>query len=239
VLFKNRKVKNSSISNSEIEELATNLQRFIWNNRSMIWKNNTPDKPLDILNPESAIKAIGYIFNKQTTLGQHKVNGKLFEVAGLINNQTNEISISEHFTPEIQRFTAAHELGHAILHKQNVLHRDRALDGSHDTLARDKTEKQADKFAAYFLMPKKQVVKIFTSIFLTNKFVINDLTSFALTSDPVGDLTKECGNLRGLSRKLASTESYNGKHFPSMAKRFNVSEEAMAIRLEELELLKF
>ena len=237
--FKNKKGTYSVSSNADIEELAIQFQRFIWEYRDEIWKNNTPQNPLDILNPENAIKVIGYEFNKKTTLGQHEVSGKLFEVAGLINNQAREISISEQFSIETQRFTTAHELGHAILHNQSVLHRDRALDGSHDSPVRDKTEYQADKFATYFLMPKRQVIKIFSSIFLTDRFVINDLTGFALGSDSVGGLIKECGNLRGLSRKLASTESYNGKHFTSMAKRFNVSEEAMAIRLEELELLEF
>ncbi|MEQ1739407.1 MAG: cyclodeaminase/cyclohydrolase family protein [Methyloglobulus sp.] len=237
-IFKNKKGTNSVSSNTDLEALAIQFQRFIWEYRDEIWKNNTPQNPLDILSPENAIKVIGYEFNRKTTLGQHEVNGKLFEVAGLISNQTREISISEQFSIETQRFTTAHELGHAILHNQSVLHRDRALDGSHDSPVRDKTEYQADKFATYFLMPKKQVVKIFTSIFLTDRFVINDLTAFALISGTADDLRKECRDLPGLSRKLASTESYNGKHFTSIAKRFNVSEKAMAIRLEELGLLE-
>ena len=88
-------------------------------------------------------------------------------------------------------------------------------------------------------MPKKQVVRIFTSIFLTKKFVINDETAFAFALNSVDALLNESLNLRGLSRKLACAESYNGKHFTSLAKRFNVSVETMAIRLEELELLEF
>jgi Zn-dependent peptidase ImmA (M78 family)/formiminotetrahydrofolate cyclodeaminase len=236
--FKNKKGTNSFSSNTDIEALAIQFQRFIWKYRDEIWKDSAPQNPLDILNPENAIKIIGYQFNRETTLGQHEVNGKFLEVAGLIDNQTKEISISEQFSAETQRFTAAHELGHAMLHKQNVLHRDRALDGSHDSPVRDKTEYQADKFATYFLMPKKQVLKTFTSIFLTQKFVINDETAFAFKLRSVDELVKECSSLRGLSRKLASVESYNGKHFTSIAKRFNVSVETMAIRLEELDLLE-
>ena len=236
--FKNKKSTHLVSSDTDIEELATQFQRIIWEYRNEIWKNDTPQNPLGILIPENAIKVIGYEFNKKTTLGQHKVNGKLFEVAGLIDNQAREISISEQFSIETQRFTTAHELGHAILHNQTVLHRDRALDGSHDSLPRDKTEYQADKFATYFLMPKKQVVRIFTSIFLTHKFVINNETAFAFALNSVDALLNESVNPRGLSRKLASAESYNGKHFTSIAKRFNVSVETMAIRLEELDLLE-
>ena len=34
------------------------------------------------------------------------------------------------WTTSGQRFTIAHELGHAILHRQTVLHRDKPIDGS-------------------------------------------------------------------------------------------------------------
>ena len=98
--FKNKKGTHSVSSDTGIEELATQFQRIIWDYRDQIWKNDTPQNPLGILIPENAIKVIGYEFNKKTTLGQHKVNGKLFEVAGLIDNQAREISISEQFSIE-------------------------------------------------------------------------------------------------------------------------------------------
>ncbi|MEE9339098.1 MAG: cyclodeaminase/cyclohydrolase family protein [Methylococcaceae bacterium] len=236
--IKGFKYQSSTLSNQEIENLAINFQRVIWKYRNKIWKNNTPENPLDSLNPEVISKILGYEFNEHSTLGQHEVDGKLYEVAGLINNQEKEISISNQFPLETQRFTAFHELGHALLHEQNVLHRDRALDGSLHSPTRDKTERQADKFASYFVMPKKQVINIFHSIFKTDKFLINELTSFALISGSIDDLKNECGDLRALSRKLASTEIYNGEHFSSIAKQFKVSVGAMAIRLEELELLE-
>lgn len=88
-------------------------------------------------------------------------------------------------------------------------------------------------------MPKKQVNKQFNALFLTHLFQINDLTANALKYDSAQELLQEIGSLRALSRKLASAEFYNGKPFNSMAKRFNVSIEAMAIRLEEMKLVTF
>ncbi len=238
-IFKDKNMAGTISSNADIEHLTVHLQRIVWKYRNKIWLNNAPKNPLELLNPEVIINIVGYEFNKDTTLGQHSVNGNLFEVAGLIDNNDKKISISEQFPIETQRFTAAHELGHAILHEQSVLHRDRGLDGSLNLPIRDKNEKQADKFATYFLMPKKQVAKKFTTIFLTDRFLIDDSTAFALFSGSVDDLKRECRDLRSLSRKLASTEYYNAVRFPSMAQQFNVSVEAMAIRLEELELLSY
>jgi hypothetical protein len=49
---------------------------------------------------------------------------------------------------------------------------------------------------------------------------------------------KKFKTLRQLSRVLASAEHYNGLQFNSLANQFRVTNEAMAIRLEELELLE-
>ena len=45
-------------------------------------------------------------------------------------------------------------------------------------------------------------------------------------------------NSRGLARKLANSERYENHSFESMTKIFNVSTEAMAIRLQEINLIE-
>jgi formiminotetrahydrofolate cyclodeaminase/Zn-dependent peptidase ImmA (M78 family) len=238
-IFKDKNSAGSICSNEDIEHLVRRLHLTIWDYKNKIWKTNTPTKPLEILDPEKVIDLIGYSLSKTTTLGQYSEGGDIFEVAGYIDNKDKKISISEQFSKEIQLFTAAHELGHAIMHEQSALHRDMPIDGSNSIYGRDRTETQANKFATYFLMPKKQIVRTFISIFSTELFIIDESTAFALISGSIDDLKSECGNLRALSRKLASTESYNLKRFPSMAQQYSVSVEAMAIRLEELKLLIF
>lgn len=80
-------------------------------------------------------------------------------ISGMIRPSTSsrsgfEIRIDKHETPERQRFTLAHELGHYIHH------RDRIGDGiTDDVLYRSERisnaeEVQANRFAANVLMPK-------------------------------------------------------------------------------------
>lgn len=116
------------------------------------------------------------------------------------------------------------------MHEGVGLHRDKPLDGSSK---RSGKEYEADKFASLFLMPRKQVVQKFESIFKTKLFILNEETRFAMNLDTEERIT----SLRELSRILASINSYDRKNFKSMAEFFQVSVEAMAIRLEELELI--
>lgn len=220
-------------SDKEIEQLARNLQAQLWKQRNKIWSHITISNPIQILDPEVALKAIGYQFEISETLGQFNHEGKQVEVAGTINREIKHVRISRQFPPLIRSFTAAHELGHALLHKANGLHRDKPIDGT--SLSRNSTEYQADKFASYFLMPQLQVRKIFKQIFLTDQFELTEETAFALGSnlDTLRNMS-----IRQLANVLASAERFNGNNFISMSNQFHVSIKAMAIRLEELELIK-
>ncbi len=230
----------TKLSYSNIEGIARQLQNTIWKYRNVIWRHDTPEREIDILQPEIVLeKMLGFQFNQPTTLGIHEIQGKQINVAGLIDRKNKIVEISQDFSLEIQNFTAAHELGHALLHQQNGPHRDRALDGSGTLGHRNFQERQADKFAAYFLMPRKLVENKFKQLFLTNKFKIHDETIFALEATSVSEFMKKCNSLRDLSVILASAKYYNNVNFDSISKQFRVSVGAMAIRLEELKLVEF
>jgi len=229
----------SKLSYSDIEEIAEKLQSTMWKNRRIIWKYSIPQDQVDILKPGIALKRLDFKFERVSTLGEYQIQGRLLEISGQIDKQQKKVKISKRFQPVVQNFTAAHELGHALLHQQNVLHRDRALDGSVIREPRSIQELQADKFASYFLMPRKLVENVFEDLYLTKKFVIKEDTAFALNAGRTDELRAKCKNLRGLARILASTEFFNGRPFLSISKKFSVSVEAMAIRLEELELVEF
>nr|WP_294796520.1 cyclodeaminase/cyclohydrolase family protein [uncultured Mucilaginibacter sp.] len=228
------------LSNTDIEQLARHLQNTLYQYSDKINKQPRPENLLELLRPEIVItKILNYRYEETETLGRHFVDGEFYEVAGVIDNPKRLVSISQQFSKETRNFTAAHELGHALLHRQAVLHRDKAIDGSGAVTQRSLTELQADKFATYFLMPSKIVTEMFKELFQTNKFVINENTVFSLTVGSVGDFKKRCRSLRELSRILAEAEFYREKPFRSMAEMFNVSVETMAIRLEELGLAEF
>ena len=222
-------------SYAEIEQQARKLHERIWKNRNKIWPKAIPSNPIDMLDPVIALKFIGYDCKLDETLGQFYSSGKLIEVAGTIDKSSLNVRISRRLENHTRNFTTAHELGHALLHQTNGLHRDRPLDGT--IISRDLIECEADKFATFFLMPAKLVKTTFEKFFLTNKFFLNEETAFALNYSNFMELQEKITSLRHLSRMLASAEYYNGRHFVSLANQFRVSTEAMAIRLEELELI--
>lgn len=225
-------LKKDRYSLAEIEWLARDLQTRMWKDRGDLWPGIESHNPITILDPLMALRLIGYDTDTVETLGQYRIGDKQVEVAGVINRSPRQVHISKGFPINIRNFTAAHELGHAVLHQTSGLHRDRPLDGS--MIARDSTEYEADKFAAYFLMPSKLVQGIFKQFFRADKFVLDEATAFALGMD-YEELASM--SLRQLTKIIAATERYNGLQFNSIANQFCVSVGAMAIRLEELELV--
>lgn len=221
-----------------IEQAARKLQQDIWQRRSEFWPDNVPSDPAKLLDPEVAFRLIGYRYELADTLGQYSSESGTFEVAGIIDRASRLAQNSRQLPFETRAFTAAHELGHALLHGGMHMHRDRPLDGSQqDRGRRDRTEYEADKFASFFLMPERLLRTRFQQLFLCERFSIDEATAFALDPADKYRLLAKKKSLRDLSRILASATSYNGRQFPSLAKQFNVSVGAMAIRLEELDLL--
>lgn len=230
----NAKSKRNSFE--YIELLVTNIQRKLWMQRSSIWSDGMSKNPVEVLDAAEAAKLFGFTMDFVGILGLDADKAQTVAVAGLIDRSANRIEISRDFDPPVRNFTAAHELGHAVLHADtHVFHRDLPIDGSR--LARDRVELEADKFATYFLLPEKQVRKEFLDRYLTTKFVLTDDTAFALLNKPFEVVSKELSARRKLSRFLAAAIKYNGRHFYSLAEHFNVTAETLAIRLEELELV--
>lgn len=232
-LIQNKR-KHGRYAYADIESKAIQLQRRMWQEREDIWPVGAPLDPINVLDPAVAFQLLGFDYEIAEGLGQYFVDGQHVEVAGIIDDSSMEIRISRKFPLDVQNFTAAHELGHALLHDARGLHRDRPLDGS--SLPQDPVETEANKFASYFLMPAKLVTQHFERLFGTNCFVLDEDTRFALSRGGFLDL-KKCQTMRDLSRVLASVENYNGVRFQSLARLFQVSTETMAIRLEELGLL--
>jgi Zn-dependent peptidase ImmA (M78 family)/formiminotetrahydrofolate cyclodeaminase len=224
----------------EVESCVRELQTILWNNKHLLWKKNIPTNPLEILRPDYILKsALGYDYISSSTYGVLINEDESIEVAGIIDQPNKIVAVSNKFSNQVQNFTAAHELGHAILHEQAILHRDIPVDSIGKRKNRDKVEIEADAFATYFLMPTKWVKLEFEKRYSNKVFQINEETAFRFGGRSITDIKKECKNIRSLSRKLASTELYDSNNFISLAKQFNVSIEAMAIRLEELNLVVY
>lgn len=219
-----------------IADQARFLQLELWNSRDRIAWFRKPEHPLDVLEPGVALTLKGYTVESVPSLAPVMVAGVRREIAGEIDRETQVVRISCAFHGNEQRYTAAHELGHAILHPRGEsIHRDRPMDFAHSH--KEPEEKEADWFAAYFLMPERQVRPIFKQLFATDRFELTEDTAFALCTSSIEDVLEQCMSIRHFSLMLARAIRYRGIGIPSLASIFRVSDTAMAIRLEELGLV--
>jgi hypothetical protein len=124
-----------------------------------------------------------------------------------------------------------------LLHPHQVMFRDRALI-HHAADGKPPVEQEADYFAACFLVPPKLVRAEFRARFNlrepmtnthTNCFLLCPQADHKLQGLPVASLE--------FALAVARAESFNGQRFKSLAALFNVSPTAMAIRLQEMDLV--
>lgn len=235
-IVRDRRLIESNYSHSQIEAIARNVQGELWLRRDEIWPKGEEKRPIDVLEAPTAFRVLGYKYESPASLGQITDGGVVTEVAGYINKSDKYAAVSRQFPLQVQRFTAAHELGHLVLHKENEQFRDRGLDGSL-VLERSQVEYEADKFAACFLMPAALMREVFRGIFGVDQFVISNTSAFSLGARNAGTLLRECPTVRDLSLRLARTEIYAGRPVMAIADIFGVSHGAIAIRIEELEMI--
>lgn len=210
----------------------------LWRRRSELWRGNVPNDPIELLDPGVALVAQGYGVEAVESLGEHFVNGVRSEVAGEINRSQRLVKISKRFRPEVQRFTLAHELAHAVLHPNNTtMHRDLPLEKS--GVRQDRQEIEADRFASTFLIPERLLRAQFLECFGVPQVQMTEEMAHALCGSGVDNLRWRCRSLRGLSLMVASTDFFNGNRFIPLASQFRVGPKAMAIRLEDLHLVAF
>jgi Zn-dependent peptidase ImmA (M78 family) len=167
-------------------------------------------------------------------------------IAGLMDRKKREIAVVRGQKPEVKRFTAAHEIGHWILHTGREYFRDSPIDGSNRDQERSLEEREADHFAAALLMPTNFMREAFRQHFerrtLADAPIDGEL--IALLGQGIDEKIRpskpsELRSTRQISNLAAQCLSVFRPSSPSLAKRFKVSSGAMAIRLEELRLVPF
>ena len=219
-----------------VEREARELHKRLWRERGRLWRDDAPASPVEMLDPAKACQLFSYDFEVADSLGVYSDRRERIAVAGQIDRTGKVVRISREFDPEVQLFTAAHEVGHLILHPHiDRLHRDRGLNGL--GTSRNQVEFEADKFAVFFLLPAKLVREEFALRFLAPQFVPTEEALFALGSGSRNEGRHVPRQRRRMARRLASALSYNGRNFHSLASHFGVTTETMAIRLEELQIV--
>ena len=138
--------------------------------------------------------------------GAHQIGGQIQPVLKLIQ-------VNSTLSNEQQRFTLAHEIGHAVLHPDLAAHRDIPLDHERSDARRIPIERQADQFAALLLMPEYLLQELFYETFGTNHLIFNEDVANALLLGPISAARREISSIRGFSREVARTTIYQGRTF--------------------------
>lgn len=223
-----------SYSEAAISAIAKRLQREYWTARNYCWPSERFQDPVEFLEPKRFLRAFAYNVS-EGPLGTMRTENGSFDVAGIIDNDERRVVLADTLEAPVARFTAAHELGHAVLHDQSGLHRDRPLDGGSQSGPRATHEVEADCFAVHFLMPEKLVRAEFLFRFGVPKLELTQHQLVLLDPSANTSLVLE----RRILARAAATKRLNSEFgmLLSLAERFGVSNEAMAIRLEELDLV--
>lgn len=221
------------MSFDEIELEARKLLAAMERDASRIWPNTPPARHL-MCDPEAACRHLGLQYLPDSHLGSYGGTA----TAGMLDCNNRAVLISSKQSFESQRFTAAHEVGHWLLHPgQGNLFRDRALT-SHGGPGRPRVEQEADFFAACFLAPPKLVRLAFAARFPVREPITNTgVVCFNLSMRNAQYLEGLPAGSLEFAVAVAAAESFNGQYFKSLANLFSVSPKAMAIRLRELGLV--
>lgn len=227
------------LNDKQISHKVDLLKKLIWKHKGEIWSDSDSLEPLQMLDPAEILRQLGYKIVESSSLGTFEQSGKSYEVSAQIDRECNVIEVSSQEPVVSRNFTLAHELGHALMHAQTGLHRD-PKPKDRNSFKRVSVEREADKFAALFLMPGKLVRQEFERIFLVDKFTLNDDRLYALNPSNDNKINEQIKTQFGLAKLLAKKDNYN-RHgqtpIQSLVEIFNVSVEAMAIRLIELDLV--
>jgi Zn-dependent peptidase ImmA (M78 family) len=218
-----------------IEKEARRLQVEIYGRRKLRFPLGAPNIPA-LFDPRNVADHCGLFYDTRARIATDYAGGG--EAAGLWQRDRSTILVSTRFSYETQRFTAAHEIGHFILHPHvgdRTLHREFEVGGHSGK--RPLVEQEADHFAACLLMPRKAVVAEFDARFGSkHPLALTETVAYHLKADQHLLFAQPAGSLL-FAEAVARAQQFDRCRFQSLAAFFGVSPRAMAIRLEELDLV--
>jgi len=135
-----------------------------------------------------------WTFEEPLQIGESSNSGR--EIAGVLDRAARKIEVASNLPPHIRRFTAAHELGHLILHPALLSFRESPLtDAKIRSRQTSPTEREANIFAAELEMPTRLVRESFERRFgsIIDRASITANEAFYYTNDKfsMSDLQKK------------------------------------------------
>jgi Zn-dependent peptidase ImmA (M78 family) len=225
----------TTVDKFAIEHEARRLQFEIYSRRDLRHQFGVPDIPA-LFDPRNVADHCGLFYETRARVIADWEGGG--EAAGVWQRDHVTVLVSTRFSYEIQRFTAGHEIGHYILHPHvgdRTLHRELPVEGPRSN--RPPLEREADYFSACLLMPRKAVVTEFNARFgAKHPLVLTDTVAYHLKADERALFAQQSGSLM-FAETVAKAQQFDRRRFKPMANYFGVSPRAMAIRLDELQLV--
>lgn len=196
------------------------------------------DDPVDWLDPAKLAELIGLTYEVVPSIS---LEGRAERDApvGLLDVVRRHVLVSEELGLEVARFTSAHEVAHYLLHWHGFeQHLERVFD---PTRRRSHREKEADQFAARFLMPDKLVRRRCLQVLALRDeselpIKVNDQISFLLNPN-VTDVDREKLDLEFALARLG--RDFLNRPIVPLRQQFKVSTTALAIRLQEVGVFRY
>lgn len=194
------------------------------------------DGLIDLFGPEPLAEFLGLKYCEVEVIPSNDAG---FEVAGTLDRTNRTVTISRRFPLEQRRLTGIHEIVHWMLHKHvgaDILHRDRPISQLPQKKDVEWYEWEATNVACQYLMTERMVKERFGLIFgLPDGVAIefDDHVAFHLNENLE---TFRRMDVRQRAIRLA-TATFFGRSIIPLHYQFKVSPTAMAIRLQELNLL--
>jgi Zn-dependent peptidase ImmA (M78 family) len=219
-----------------IEDTVRNLQLEMWAHHAELLPGHGHTRsPFDMLHPWLAAHFLNLKYIEEPALDRFGRAMVGHEVAGFVDRSRRLIAVSTDFDSETRRFTGAHEICHFLLHPNlENLHRDRPIKGmSHITQQQPIVEREANFGGGCFLMPRKLVEKHFKKVHgcAIADYRFTESEAWRLRPNDSASILQAQANKRNRAVALAN---YRLGVYQSLARCFDVSPSAMAIRLEEL-----
>jgi len=115
------------LQDTDIEKLANQILNELWDKKNKLWKIKIPTKEINVINTKKVLENMGFQLFTEETLGV--TDYEHHEIGGIMNRELKVVLTSSLHKPVVKNFTAAHELGHVLLHTDNILFRDVPLNG--------------------------------------------------------------------------------------------------------------
>lgn len=187
----------------------------------------------------TAIHVLGWQFEEpeEIVMSDHLGIGR--EIAGVMNRTARTVSIARKFPVSVRRFTGAHELAHLQMHPNLLSLRESPFTDDELRRPASQMEREANLFAAAFLMPARLMRKFFSRRYGQEKIKITEIDddiAFYFAHGHSASALRQMEPVE-VAKIFAAATSFIAAKDRSLTEVFGVTATAMAFQWLDLGLL--